>query len=186
MVAEFVNIKEVIYIAAGIVTIFSVLIGAYKYGYKRGYKEAKSKLTEKIVEKRHELLYAPLYALFTTRHITSCQTVLAPYFRTRFRNFIEQIRRRRIRYAFVVLFDKKKTKETAEIEFGGVFPFNEIKQIIQSNVAYADEELLNLLRRAERSRYENPSANHYSLTDEEFALFCHIADTYSKLNRIFS
>jgi len=105
----------------------------------------------------------------------------------RFRTFIEQIKRRRIRYAFVTLFDKKKTKETAEVEFGGVFPLGEIKQIIQANVAYAEHELLiNLFRQADPSKYENPSADHYCLTDEEFTLFRHIIDTYSKLNRILS
>lgn len=183
--SEVIDIKEALYIVAGFVTIFSVVVGAYKYGHKQGYKEAKSKLREKTLEKRHSLLYAPMYALFTTRHITSCQATLAPYFLMRFRNFLEQIKRRRIRYAFVVLFDKKKTKETAEVEFGGGFPLNEIKQIILSNVAYADEKLLNIFRQADRSRYEDPRANHYSLTEEEFALFLHIVDTYSKLNRIF-
>lgn len=186
MVAQFVDIKESIFILAALVAILTAAVGSYKYGFKQGYQQAKSELREQILDKRHALLYAPLYALFTTRHITSCQTTLAPYFRMRFRSFIEQIKRRRIRFAFVVFFDKKKTKEIAEIEFGGTFPLDKIKQIIQSNVAYADEELLNLFRRADRSRHESPSNNQYLLTDEEFSLFLHIADTYSKLNRIFS
>lgn len=186
MVAQLVDIKEGVFVLAALVSILAAAVCFYKYGRKRGYQQAKSELREQILEKRHALLYAPMYALFTTRHISSCQATLAPYFRMRFRNFIEQIKRRRIRYAFVVLFDKKKTKEMAEVEFGGTFPLDKIKQIIQSNVAYADEELLNLFRWADRSRYENPSEDHYLLTDEEFALFLHIADTYSKLNRIFS
>ncbi len=186
MVAQFVDIKEVLLVLAALVAILTAVVAFYKYVFKRGYQQAKSELREQMLDKRHALLYAPMYALFTTRHITSCQATLAPYFGKRFRSFIEQIKRRRIRYAFVVLFDKKKTREKAEIEFGGTFPLDEIKQIIQSNVAYADEKLLNLLGQADRSRYENPSEDHYLLSDEEFALFHHIAHTHSKLNRIFS
>ena len=85
-----------------------------------------------------------------------------------------------------MLFDKKKTKESAEVEFGGTFPLDKIKQIIHTNIIYADEELTNLFRRADRSKYENPIDDHYLLTDEEFALFLHIVKTYSKLTRIFS
>ncbi len=184
--SDLMDMKEFVQIVIALIAVVGGSFSAYMYGHQRGYKKAKLRLGQKTLEKRHALLYAPLYALFTTRHITSCQATLAPYLRMRFITFMEQIKRRRIRYAFVVLFDKKRTKETAEVEFGGTFPLDKIKQIIQSNVPYADEELLNLFRRADRSRYENPSENQNLLTDEEFALFLHIADTYSNLNRIFS
>jgi len=56
MVAQFVDIKEGLYLLASLVTIFAVAFGAYKYGRNRGYEQAKSELRKQILEKRHSLL----------------------------------------------------------------------------------------------------------------------------------
>ena len=90
-----------------------------------------------------------------------------------------------MRAAVRAIGDRRETKEEAEVEFGPGFPLDEIKRILSGNEAYADETLLQLVGRADLSRYERQlderGEPRDGLTDEELELFRHIVEMRSRL-----
>lgn len=143
--------------------------------------------------KRLSTIYGPLHALFLTRHVTAVTSARAPHVRDRMGNAREilfpkksrsfSFRRpfwKRLITAIAALFDKK-AHTSAEVEFGGGFPFDKIMSIVKANHSRADVELLNLVRWADRSHYEEPG--RALMTDEEFELFEHITEEYYRLKR---
>ena len=134
---------------------------------------------------RLTVLYRPLAAFFLTCHVTTSTGIAAPRFRHRWANAIEELsayRRRRvgISKAWRALFDRQSST-SAEVEYGGEFPTDQILKLVLSNAKDADPALLNLFRRADRSRYQEPKRS--LLTDEEYALFQHIHVEHERLLR---
>jgi hypothetical protein len=74
----------------------------------------------------------------------------------------------------------RQASTSAEIEYGGDFPMKEIHTRVVANPALAGPVLLNLVRRADRSRYEDSSSSGL-LTDGEYALFEHIHAEHRRL-----
>jgi len=166
------------------------MITTFWIAYKAGHKKAKNELQNDIQKKRYEEIYSPILSLFLTRHVTTAQGIAAGYFRIRLRFFWRYLKKGKFIEAIKSLWDKRKTKIGAEIEFGGSYPFKEIKNIILGKEKYADNELLNLIRRVDRSYYENVPPDHgkydeNTLTDEEFKLFEHISKEHYKLKKKF-
>lgn len=86
---------------------------------------------------------------------------------------------RALRRAFRALRDRQ-VSTSAEVEYGGEFPMAEIHAIVTANPAAAGPTLLNLVRRADRSRHEDPPS--HGLLTEEYALFQHIHAQHSQLS----
>ncbi len=171
-----------------VATVAGLVAGAYKLGSVRGFRRAKRSLSNRTLRRRFENVYAPMASLFITRHVTSGSATLAPYMRTRLGHAWVELRRGRFRKTWLALGDKRKTKETAEIEFGGAFPLKEIKRLVEENAADVDEALLGLVARADRSRYEAMEFGSREftneLTDEEFELFRHVIRSRETLSEI--
>ena len=166
------------------------MISIFLFAHKTGYKKAKKELQNNIQKKRYEEIYSPMLSLFLTRHVTTAQGIAAGYFRIRLRFFWRYLTKGEIIEAITSLWNKRKSKIGAEIEFGGSYPFEEIKNIILGKEKYADNELLNLIRLVDRSYYEVVSPDHgkyddNTLTDEEFELFNHITKEHYKLQKKF-
>jgi hypothetical protein len=130
-------------------------------------------------------LYRPLFALFLNRHVTIATGTGAPRFRHRWENACAEIgayRRRSVglKRAWHALFDRQSST-SAEIEFRGNFPMAEILKLVRTYSNYADVELLELVRRADRSLCEE--ADSSLLTDEELTLFQHILGEHERLSR---
>jgi hypothetical protein len=111
----------------------------------------------------------------------------APYFRDRFENAWHALRfyRRRniaVKLAFRALFDRQRST-SVEVEFGGAFPLTQIMKLIRDQAIHADPKLLNLVRVADRSRYEEWGSE--LVTDAEFELFGHIHVEHDRLSRKF-
>lgn len=135
--------------------------------------------------KRLTKLYRPFVSLFLTRHVTTSSGTGAPYLRHRIANAWHELssyRRRRVGVvrAFHALFDKR-ISSSSEVEFGGDFPLKEILQLTRQHSEHADDDLLDLVRRADRSRYEDGDSAR--LTDEEVALFGHIWEQHQRLTK---
>jgi hypothetical protein len=178
---DYVNL--ILTIVATIIAIISTFLLAYNIGYKKAKKE----LQNDIQKKRYEEIYSPLIALFTTRHITTSQGIAAGYFRIRLRFFWRHLKRGNIKESVTSLWNKRKTKIGAEVEYGGSFPFKEIKKIVFGKEKYMDNKLLNLIISVDRSLYEGyyEGKDYNLLTDEEFELFIHISEEHYKLNKKF-
>ena len=134
---------------------------------------------------RLKQLYRPLAALFLTRHVTTSTGIAAPHFRHRWANAVDELRayRRRsvgVKRAWRALFDRHSST-SAEVEYGGGFPMGDILKLVQQRATDADPRLLQLVRRADRSRYEDPAT--CLLTDEELALFEYIHGEHERLTR---
>lgn len=167
-----------------LVMLITAAVTVYRYAFERGSSAAKAEFAASRPRARHERLYAPLGALFITRHVTTSCAVLAPYLKQRIRNAVKALWNWKLLTALRALGDKQQTKELAEIEYGGRFPMTQISSILRGNEAFADRKLLDLVRRADRSRYE--SEDDDGLTDEELALFYHIVETEAELNKLLN
>lgn len=133
---------------------------------------------------RFEKIYAPMYGLFLTRHITVYSSVRAPYLHQRIRNARELFEERRYLRAFKAIFDKKETEPSAEVEFGDSFPLSEIQRLVKGNEMYCDETLMNLIARADRSRYEDYPVRG-GITVAELSLHEHIVRRHRALSKRF-
>jgi hypothetical protein len=136
--------------------------------------------------RRLDRLYQPLHDLFLSRHVTMSTSVGAPYLRYRIERAIELCSSRRNRYAgiksaFRAIVDKQKST-SAEVEYGGDFPLQLIRNIITRKTGYADMELLNLLRLADRALYEDPKGSGL-LSEAELNLFLHIEEQFCRLKK---
>ena len=135
---------------------------------------------------RLEQIYAPIAVLFVRRHVTACTGVLAPRLKHRLSNaWTELFRYRRafvgVRRALRAIGDRQEST-SAEVEYGGDFPMKEIHARVMANPALAGPALINLVRRADRSRYEDCRCSGL-LTDEEYVLFEHIHAEHQRLAR---
>lgn len=134
--------------------------------------------------RRLEEIYAPIAVLFARRHVTTCTGVMAPRLKHRLSNaWTELFRYRRasvgVRRALRAIGDRQEST-SAEVEYGGDFPMREIHDRVMANPALAGPVLINLVRRADRSRYEDGPCSGI-LTDEEYALFEHIHAEHQRL-----
>jgi hypothetical protein len=132
-------------------------------------------------------LYRPLATLFLTRHLTASTGTNAPRLRHRVENAWVELgsyRRRTVavKRAFRALFDRQSST-SAEVEFGGDFPLAEIAKLTRRHAEHTDAALIEFVRRADRSRYEEPGSG--LLTDAEFELFEHITAEHDRLSRKF-
>jgi hypothetical protein len=167
-----------------VTTVLKLVEGAWsEFNRKKSAKAAERALANERQRHRFERIYSPMSALFITTHITSANATLAPFLRQRLEHAWSAAKHGRLKAAVRAISDRRETRETAEVEFGPGFPLDEIKRILSGNEAYADEDLLELVRLADRSRYEVQLSNRHqcSLTDEELGLFRHIARTRSRL-----
>ena len=135
--------------------------------------------------KRLTKLYRPFISLFLTRHVTTSSGTGAPYLRHRIVSAWHELssyRRWRIGVvrAFHALFDKR-ISSSSEVEFGGDFPLKEILLLTRQHSEHADDDLLDFVRRADRSSYED--CNSALLTDEEVALLDHIHKQHNSLTK---
>lgn len=121
-----------------------------------------------------EKVIRPMVALFASRHVTASSAILAP----RLIDRIKEARRiwcerrnfpAKWKGVLKALGDRKELR-SAEMEYGGAFPIDQILIIAAANAEYVDATLHGFIRRADRSRYED-DPDHGALTDEEYELF---------------
>lgn len=150
-------------------------------------QQAKRAKQRELASTRLTKLYRPMLALFSERHLTASSAILAPYLKNRLSNAFSVLRTRRgpvrkVSVAWRALGDRK-ISTSAEMEYGGAFPLEEIKSILRATADCADAELINLIRRADRSRYED-QPDGTEVTDDEYALAEHIFAEHDRLTAL--
>ena len=149
-------------------------------------RQARQAIRKQDDRLRLERIYGPLAALFLQRHVTTCTGILAPKLKHRLANAWSELTAYRrlssgVRRGIRAMFDRQAST-SAEVEYGGDFPLTEIRERIVAEPMLAGPELLHLVRRADRSHYEDaPSPG--LLTDEEYALFVYIHAQHGRLTR---
>lgn len=145
-------------------------------------------------ERRRELarmrltkLYRPMLTLFNEQHMTTCSSSLAPYVKDRVRNAWKALRRRRgglqkMLIAWQALGDRQ-ISTSAEMEYGSTFPLSQIKTLVRASPDCADGKLLNLVRQADRSHYED-HPQYCEVTDAEYVLAEHIFAEHERLSAL--
>lgn len=169
------------------VSAILAIAAASGVAYQRGVRAGKAKMRRELLADRDRKLltevYAPLFGLFTTRHITTFTGRGAPYLRQRLRNaWRELIRERSPTSAIRAVFDKQDLGTSSEVEYGGSFPLGEITNHLKGKEHLADRELLILIERANRAMYEQ-STEPNELTSEDLSLFKHISVRHEQLTR---
>jgi len=188
-----VSILDIVTVAGTLCALIIAGVSVYRVGIAKGrrlgFAEADHQFNDETQRARYESLYIPLWELFLTRHVTSARAILAPYFWQRLAKALPLFRRLCFRKAIRVLTDRRITREAAEIEFGGQFPYGQIQDLVHTNLSVADQTLMCLVRAVDRANYEDQHAvverEGNVLSDEEFQLFKHIADQYGSLNARF-
>lgn len=185
------EIDKTVGVIVGIITIISTLIATHRYAYKRGQKNADNDFKRLARQNRYKLIYAPLRKLLLDKHVTSAIWVQFPRFSQRMKRATKDLKRLKFKSAYIKLKDKNGGKPSAEVEFGGDFPLEEIRKIVEENIQWADSKLIGLVQRADRAQYEQHNgdyAPYYNqlMTDEEFELFNHVFDNFSALNKILT
>lgn len=168
-------------------TAFSALLaiaiaigGSYRVGVAVGVARARRQVANDHDRAAFTEVYAPLFGLFTTRHITTASGRGAPYLRQRLRNAAEVLtdERRPIK-AIAAIFDKQELGVSGEVEYGGDFPLGTITKHLKGKEHLADRELLLLVERANRAQYEQ-STDHNEMTDEDLKLFQYISKRHEE------
>lgn len=168
---------------SAIVAVALAIGGAYKVGVEVGGTRTRKALASNRDLQSLSEVYAPLFGLFTTRHITTASGRGAPYLRQRLRNAVEILTEEcRPIKALAAVFDKQELGVSGEVEYGGSFPLHVITKHLKGREHLADHELLILVERANRAQYEQPT-EHGLLTDEDLRLFQHISDRHAKLTK---
>lgn len=129
-------------------------------------------------------IYLPVESLLSDCYVTSSQAILAPYLSKRVKAAFKLLHSRRHVAAIKCLFDRRVTKERAEVEFGKPFPLKAIRHLVEQQRHLADSKLLKRIAAAERSIYENNGSDPSSLTEEEFELFNYIHFEVDGLRRV--
>ncbi|MGV6873880.1 hypothetical protein ACUSIJ_14480 [Pseudochelatococcus sp. B33] len=165
---------------------FSILTLASALIWVASSRQAKRTREHARDAERFTKIYRPLYALFLTHHIAIHRVMGCPKLSQRIARAWSEFRhyrywKARFRHGLAALSDRK-ISYSAEVEFGGSFPLAEINRVVNENLSIADSELLELLRRANRSTYEY-DGNADALTGEERELFTHVVGQHEFLRK---
>ncbi|MBA7517556.1 hypothetical protein ES705_09610 [subsurface metagenome] len=168
------------------VSALAGLVGFWLIAYGIGYKKGKKSLrrSPEDIETGQLLLtkiYAPLRKLLIDTHITSCEFVRYPYFRTRLKRAFPHFKHRKFKNFVSTLFNKGISKTTG-VDFGS-FPLELIERIIKDNIMWCDSKLVSLLQDALRAKYENPLREDETLSNEDIKLIECIYDEYESLSK---
>jgi len=162
------------------------LVGFWFIAYGIGYKKGEKAITKPQNIRTEQLLlnniYAPLRKLLIDTHITSCQSIMYPYFRIRLKRARSYLKQRAFKKFFKTLFDKGISRKTAGVEFGH-FPLESIEKIIKDNIIWCDSKLVSLLQDALRVKYENSYKENDELDSEDIKLIDYIYNEYNGLNK---
>ena len=173
-----------------VIGIISALVTALFWAYNLGRKHADNDFKRVSRENKYRLIYAPLRKLLINKHITTAIAVRYPFFKQRLKRAFPYLKKFKLKEGLRTLNDQYGGKPSTEIEFGGDFPLETMKEILNDNIAWADSRLVDLIQRADRSRYEeqfdsNENTRRYSteLTDSELEIIDYIFETFDKLNK---
>lgn len=148
-------------------------------------RSVRRKWQRELATMRLTTLYRPMLVLFSEQHMTVYSTILAPYVKDRASNAWKALRHRRgviqkTRAAWQALGDQR-VSTSAEMEYGSTFPLNQIKALVRSSLDCADGNLLDLVRQADRSHYED-HPQYCEVTDAEYALAEYIFAEHKRLS----
>jgi hypothetical protein len=177
------NVELALSILGAVVTLGGSCGAAYGLGRRAGRTEALKSIRAERHRQRLERLYAPLRALLIDVHLTTATLIKYPSVGARLRHAWRMRKLQGVRQAMRALADKGSSS-SHEVEYGGDFPLQEIADIVKANAEVADPELMQLVQRARRARYEDPPASNASdVTDEEMALAYHVLQQFARLER---
>lgn len=169
---------------AAFLAALTLVGGAFAVGRRHGYKQAMRHLNNSREATRFSEIYAPLMGLFTTCHITTVTGRGAPYLRQRIRNAAELLCEGKLTRAWRAVFDKQDLGISGEVEYGSAFPLAGITRHIRGREQFADQLLIHLVSRANRSHYEDqPEENE--LTESDLMLFQHVCQEHQSLSLRF-
>lgn len=163
----------------------AALGGVYGLGFQRGSSNARKTLNNERERNRLSEVYAPLVGLFADCHISTSTARLAPHLWHRVHFAKRFLGQKRIAEAFKALFDKRVLPETGGVEYGESFPLVKISTHLKGREKFADSELLDLVRSANRARHEEPRHRDL-LTTQELLLLKHIHREHVLLSRKFA
>lgn len=146
-----IEIDKTLGIIVSVIAIFTTLVGTHRWAYKRGLKKSDNDFKRLSRQNRYELIYSPLRKLLIDKHISTAILVKYPYFHQRFKRAKPDLKKFKIKSAFNKLIDKNGGNRIAGVDFGGDFPLDKMKEIVEKNINWDDSKLIGLVQRADRS-----------------------------------
>ncbi len=162
----------------------SVVIAPVKT--QRKLREERIRRAETI---RYSTVYILLFAELFRIRITTTYSQRAPKFRDRVKNSwdILSARRRRVaalKPAWTALFDRQ-VRVAGEVDYGGEFPIDMLRCVVEQNLSTCDHTLLNLISAAEQSHMEI-QIGYDQLTQEDIELYDYIMSEHPRLKKVLS
>jgi hypothetical protein len=72
---------------------------------------------------------------------------------------------------------------SGEVDYGGEFPMEMLKDVVEQNLSASDDRLLNLISAAEQSHMESQSG-YDQLTQEDIELHEYIMSEHARLKKV--
>jgi hypothetical protein len=140
----------------------------------------------RLLRQRYFEVYNPLAAELLKIHITTSSTA-APRLKVRLHDAWEDLhsyRRRRvgIRNAIRSAFNTKDSDPRGEVDFGGDFPIQFMRDLVQQNLTYCDQQLVELVVRSWSERIEHQIAPN-ELTANDVRLWDYVHEQHRRLKR---
>jgi len=163
---------------------FTILSATYSAHLVAKAIRARARRRRRWRTERYYRVYVPLFVELIQIHITSVE---APLLKQRVRNAWQTLRqaggrKAKLQSAWKALFDIRTPGETGKVDYGGIFPFSEIRRVVESNVVHCDTKLVDLVSRARNTRMEDGAARN-ELTYDDLKLYDHILNEHSRLKK---
>jgi hypothetical protein len=140
----------------------------------------------RLLRQRYFEVYNPLAAELLKIHITTSSTA-APRLKVRLHDAWEDLHSYRrwrvgIRNAIRSAFNTKDSDPRGEVDFGGNFPIQVMRDLVQQNLTYCDQQLVELVVRSWSERIEHQIAPN-ELTANDVRLWDYVHEQHRRLKR---
>ena len=140
----------------------------------------------RLLRQQYFEVYNPLAAELLNINITTSSTA-APKLKVRLQDAWEELhscRRWRvgIRKAIRTAFNTKESDPHGEVDFGGDYPIEFLRHVVQQNLSYCDEHLVELVARSWSERVEQQIAPN-ELTTHDVRLWDYVHEQHKRLKR---
>jgi hypothetical protein len=171
------------------VSRFGSVVASHLNSYRAAAKTRRNVHEERIRRFdliRYSTVYMPLFAQLFQIHIETTQSERAPKFQDRLQNSwdILSSRRRRaaaLKAAWRALSDRQ-LRVSGEVLYGGQFPIEMLKDVVEQNLDACDDKLLKLISAADQSHIE-AQFGYDEVTQEDIELHDYIMSEHARLKK---
>ena len=141
------------------------------------------------IKNRYYDVYNPLVVELLKIHVTT-SSLAAPRMKVRLQDAWEELQYYKkwkigVCRALKAVFNTKGAAPHGEVDYGGSFPIEYMRQLVRQNLAVCDDALVELVNRSWSNRVEN-QIGHDELTPDDVQLWDYIHKEHSRLKKVLA